>query len=91
MLRCIYCGLCEEACPEEAIFMSKTYVVTGLSRESMVFDKPRLYEIGGTRHDGIRKCRRRWGALRCRDSPPWPARGSPQDASWPGPRSPSCS
>ena len=29
MLRCIYCGLCEEACPEEAIFMSKTYVVTG--------------------------------------------------------------
>ena len=55
MLRCIYCGLCEEACPEEAIFMSKTYVVTGLSRELMVFDKPKLYEIGGERHDEIRK------------------------------------
>jgi len=55
MLRCIYCGLCEEACPEEAIFMSKTYVVTGLSRELMVFDKERLYDIGGTREDDIKK------------------------------------
>ncbi|MCP3979755.1 MAG: NADH-quinone oxidoreductase subunit I [bacterium] len=55
MLRCIYCGLCEEACPEEAIFMSKTYVVTGLSRELMIFEKPKLYEIGGVRHDDIKK------------------------------------
>jgi NADH-quinone oxidoreductase subunit I len=55
MLRCIYCGLCEEACPEEAIFMSKTYVVTGTSRELMIFDKQKLYEIGGTRHDEVRK------------------------------------
>jgi len=55
MLRCIYCGLCEEACPEEAIFMSKTYVVTGRSRELMVFDKEKLYEIGGVRHDEIKK------------------------------------
>jgi NADH-quinone oxidoreductase subunit I len=55
MLRCIYCGLCEEACPEEAIFMSKTYVVTGLSRELMIFDKEKLYEIGGERHDDVKK------------------------------------
>jgi NADH-quinone oxidoreductase subunit I len=55
MLRCIYCGLCEEACPEEAIFMSKTYVVTGMSRELMIFDKDKLYEIGGTRHDDVKK------------------------------------
>jgi len=55
MLRCIYCGLCEEACPEEAIFMSPTYVVTGLSREVMIFDKAKLYEIGGERHDDVRK------------------------------------
>jgi NADH-quinone oxidoreductase subunit I len=55
MLRCIYCGLCEEACPEEAIFMSKTYAVTGLSRELMIFDKEKLYEIGGTRDDEIKK------------------------------------
>jgi len=55
MLRCIYCGLCEEACPEEAIFMSKTYVVVGLSRELMIFDKQKLYEIGGAREDAIKK------------------------------------
>ncbi len=55
MLRCIYCGLCEEACPEEAIFMSQTYVVTGLSRELMIFDKDKLYELGGKRHDEIKK------------------------------------
>jgi len=60
MLRCIYCGLCEEACPEEAIFMSKTYVVTGQSRKSLIFDKRKLYEIGGTRHDDVKK----WSADR---------------------------
>ncbi|HKQ62151.1 MAG TPA: NADH-quinone oxidoreductase subunit I [Candidatus Polarisedimenticolaceae bacterium] len=67
MLRCIYCGLCEEVCPEEAIFMSKTYVVTGLSRELMVFDKERLFEIGGVRPDEIKK----WS----------PERKGPQDRS----------
>lgn len=55
MLRCIYCGLCEEACPEEAIFMSKTYVVVGHARELMIFDKQKLYEIGGVRPDEIKK------------------------------------
>ena len=55
MLRCIYCGLCEEVCPEEAIFMSRTYAVVGASRELMVFDKRKLYEIGGVREDGVRK------------------------------------
>jgi NADH-quinone oxidoreductase subunit I len=55
MLRCIYCGLCEEACPEEAIFMSKTYVVVGHSRDLMIFNKAKLYEIGGVREDGIKK------------------------------------
>jgi NADH-quinone oxidoreductase subunit I len=55
MLRCIYCGLCEEVCPEEAIFMSQTYAVVGHSRELMIFDKPKLYEIGGVRPDPIKK------------------------------------
>ena len=55
MLRCIYCGLCEDACPEEAIFMSKSYVVVGHSRELMIYDKEKLYEIGGIRQDDIKK------------------------------------
>ena len=28
MLRCIFCGFCEEVCPEEAIVMSKDYELT---------------------------------------------------------------
>ena len=25
MLRCIFCGMCEEACPEDAIYLEKKY------------------------------------------------------------------
>jgi len=42
MLRCIYCGLCEEVCPEEAIVMSKDYDITFQSREDAVYDKEKL-------------------------------------------------
>ena len=30
MLRCIFCGFCQEVCPEEAIFLMKDYSLTGL-------------------------------------------------------------
>ena len=58
--KCNMCGgeslpLCVEVCPEEAIYMSKTYAVTGHSRELMIFGKSKLYEIGGERHDEIKK------------------------------------
>jgi NADH-quinone oxidoreductase subunit I len=48
MTRCIYCGMCEEVCPEQAIFLRKDYAITGFSRDQMVHDKTKLYEIGGT-------------------------------------------
>jgi NADH-quinone oxidoreductase subunit J len=51
MLRCIYCGLCEEVCPEEAIFLQKQYSMSGYSRAEMVNHKDRLYEMGGTLPD----------------------------------------
>ncbi len=51
MIRCIYCGLCEEVCPEEAIFLQDVYSMTGFSREEMVNNKQRLYELGGTLPD----------------------------------------
>ena len=51
MLRCIYCGLCEEVCPEQAIFMSKDYEVAGTKRTDLIFNKEKLLEIGGMRHD----------------------------------------
>ena len=47
MIRCIYCGLCEEVCPEQAIFLRKDYSITGYSREEMVHNKHKLYELGG--------------------------------------------
>ncbi len=47
MIRCIYCGLCEEVCPEQAIFLRKDYSITGLTRQEMVHDKEKLYELGG--------------------------------------------
>lgn len=51
MLRCIYCGLCQEVCPEEAIFLQDIYSLNGTSREELVFNKKKLYEIGGTLPD----------------------------------------
>ncbi len=47
MTRCIYCGMCEEVCPEEAIYLLKDYAVTGLDRHELLHDKKRLYELGG--------------------------------------------
>ena len=51
MLRCIYCGLCEEVCPEEAIFLQDVFSVSGYSREEMINNKQKLYELGGTLPD----------------------------------------
>ena len=55
MLRCIYCGLCQEVCPEEAIWLQSQYSMTGTSRETMVNNKAKLYELGGTLPDGHHK------------------------------------
>jgi NADH-quinone oxidoreductase subunit I len=55
MLRCIYCGLCEEVCPEEAIFLTKNYEVAGRKRSELIFDKEKLLEIGGVREDSVMK------------------------------------
>ncbi len=55
MLRCIYCGLCQEVCPEEAIWLQSQYSMTGTSREAMVNNKVKLYELGGTLPDNHHK------------------------------------
>ena len=41
----IYCGMCEEACPVDAIELTTLYDLTGLSREEMVFDKEKLLSV----------------------------------------------
>jgi NADH-quinone oxidoreductase subunit I len=42
MARCMFCGLCEEACPEEAIVMSREVELGSYDRDTMRFDKERL-------------------------------------------------
>ncbi|MDA7877254.1 hypothetical protein N9A89_04225 [Akkermansiaceae bacterium] len=42
-------GMCEEVCPEQAIYLRPDYITVGTSRSEMVHDKERLYEIGGVR------------------------------------------
>ena len=60
MTRCIYCGMCEEVCPEQAIYLRKEYLITGTSREDMVHNKAKLYEIGGKRVGLVNK----WNELK---------------------------
>jgi NADH-quinone oxidoreductase subunit I len=55
MIRCIFCGMCEEVCPEQAIFLRKDYAITGLTRAEMVHNKEKLLEIGGVMHGVVLK------------------------------------
>jgi NADH-quinone oxidoreductase subunit I len=55
MLRCIFCGFCQEVCPEEAIFLMQDYSLTGNTREEMIYNKEKLLALGGIHYDTIRK------------------------------------
>jgi NADH-quinone oxidoreductase subunit I len=44
-LRCIFCGMCEEACPVDAIELTSLFDLTGRSREEMIFDKEKLLSV----------------------------------------------
>ena len=55
MLRCIFCGYCQEVCPEEAIFLMRDYSLNGSTREEMIYNKEKLLALGGVHHDKIQK------------------------------------
>ncbi|MEX2115533.1 MAG: 4Fe-4S binding protein, partial [Bacteroidota bacterium] len=42
MVRCIFCGFCEEVCPEEAIIMSQEYELVFQSQQEAIFGKDKL-------------------------------------------------
>jgi NADH-quinone oxidoreductase subunit I len=42
MLRCIFCGLCEEACPKDAIYLTETFAPANYTRQSFIYGKPDL-------------------------------------------------
>jgi NADH-quinone oxidoreductase subunit I len=44
MLRCIFCGLCEEACPKEAVFLTDRIVPTEFERNDFIYGKDKLVE-----------------------------------------------
>jgi NADH-quinone oxidoreductase subunit I len=45
MLRCIFCGLCEEACPKEAVFLQNDKTVPPrFERDVFIYGKDRLLE-----------------------------------------------
>src|SRR5262245_21753605 len=55
MLRCIFCGFCQEVCHEEAIFLMKDYSLTGSTRDELIYNQEKLLELGGVHQDKIRK------------------------------------
>ena len=44
MLRCIFCGLCEEACPKEAIYLDGPHVTADYLRKDFIYGKDKLVE-----------------------------------------------
>src|SRR4051794_29129764 len=63
-LRCIYCGMCEQACPVDAIELTTLFDLTGMSREEMMFDKEKLLSVfDQTVREGTDPVRTRAGRL----------------------------
>ena len=42
MFRCIFCGYCEEVCPEEAIFLRQDYELATVNKKDSIYNKEKL-------------------------------------------------
>ncbi len=49
ILRCCYCGFCEEACPKDAIKLSNIYEMAVSHRDKGIYDKEALLVQRGTK------------------------------------------
>ena len=43
---CIFCGYCQEVCPEEAIWLKDEYEMAGYDRTALIFGKEQLLARG---------------------------------------------
>jgi NADH-quinone oxidoreductase subunit I len=46
MTKCIYCGLCEEACPVDAIVEGPNFEFAAETREELLYNKEKLLDNG---------------------------------------------
>ena len=46
MIKCIYCGLCEESCPVDAIVQGPNFEFSTETREELYYNKEKLLENG---------------------------------------------
>ncbi len=46
MVKCIYCGLCQEACPVDAIVEGPNFEFATETREELYYDKDKLLANG---------------------------------------------
>ena len=46
MVKCIYCGMCQEACPVDAIVEGPNFEFATETREELYYDKERLLANG---------------------------------------------
>ena len=46
MLKCIYCGLCQEACPVDAIVEGPNFEFATETRQELYYNKEKLLENG---------------------------------------------
>jgi NADH-quinone oxidoreductase subunit I len=44
-LKCIYCGMCEEACPVDSIELTNLFDLVGATRSEMLYDKEKLLSV----------------------------------------------
>lgn len=46
MTKCIFCGLCQEACPVDAIVQGPNFEYTTFTHEELLYDKNKLLSNG---------------------------------------------
>lgn len=54
MLRCVFCGMCEEACPVDAIRMGPNYELAGFDRNDFIYTKEDLVKNGNSTVSKVR-------------------------------------